>query len=156
MKFKYLLALILSVAFYGCSATQLATLDSDTVAGLDLISTATAAAQSSGALTGKTANIVSDVGITSNALGTLLTGQPITTAQATAVAASYKSNATTTGYMVAAAPVINALVSLVNSKIAAGATPAQVVTAGTTLLANAPAAAQASLPPTPTPAQVTL
>lgn len=149
MKFNLLFLLPLCVFFYGCSASQLSTLDSDAVVGLSLIQSATAAASSSGVLTGSTASIVSDVGITANALGTLLTGQPITTAQATSVAASYKSNATTTAYVAAGVPVINALVSLVNAKIASGASTATVVAAGTQLLANAPSAAQAGLVPMP-------
>lgn len=135
----------LCVPMVGCAGISAAQLDSDAIVGLSLIQTATAAASASGALSGSTASIVSDVGISANALGTLLTGAPITTAQATAVAASYKSNATTTAYVAAAVPVVNALVSLVNAKIASGASQSDVIAAGTQLLANAPAAAAAGL-----------
>ena len=72
-------------------------------------------------------------------------GYRLTTDQAKAVAASFHSNSATSSYAAIGAPIINALVGVVNAKIAAGATQADTITAGSQVLANAPSAVNAAV-----------
>jgi hypothetical protein len=130
----------------GCAGNSLQVLDSDAVTALSAIQASTATALASGALpAGKTTSIVTDANTISSGLETLLTGQPLTAAQVGSVAASFKSNSATTGYLQLANAIGGQLVGIVNAKLASGATSSQAVAAGTQVLVNAPSAVQAGI-----------
>lgn len=146
---KYSLSSVLLVASFllsGCAGVTWQQVDAGAVTGLSLINQATSAAIASGAIPkGNVTNIVTDANTISAGLETILTGQPLTTKQASDVAGSFHSNSATTSYAAVAVPIVNALVSVVNAKLASGAPPAYAIAAGTQVLVNAPAAVNAAV-----------
>ena len=124
MKKLFLLPL-LALGLYGCTTAQLSTFDADAVTALSSINGLTGAAIASGALPSgsKAAGIVTDANTISAALETIATGQPLTTTQSTAIATSFKSNASTTNYAALVPLIVNPIVQLVQAKIASGAIP---------------------------------
>jgi len=143
---KHSIVLLLCIALFGCTTAQLSTFDADAVTALSAINSLTGAAIASGALpSGKASDIVNDANTISAALETIATGAPITKDQAVAVATSFKSNSSTTSYAALVPLIVNPIVQLVQAKIAAGATTAEVQTAQVQAIANAPTAVQAAV-----------
>ncbi len=94
---------------------------------------------------GKTADVVNDTATLSNAFETINTGQGFTDEQALAVAKSFKSDASTTGYIELAATISQFLVPFVNSLVQQGLPPAEVQAQTTQVLTNLSPAVQAGV-----------
>jgi len=140
--------LMLSVALLptGCATGSANSVSSDVISVLSDVQKASTALASSGAIpAGTPSNVVNDAATISNALETINTGQGITQSQALAVAQSFKSNASTTGYIQLAATVSQVLVPFVNSLIQQGQSPAQVQAQTTQVLTHLAPAVQAGI-----------
>ena len=128
----------------GCAALQ--EYEPAVVTALTDLQQQAAKAQASGAVpAGKATNIVNDTSTTTSALETLVTGQPITDGQTSALVASFKLDSTSATYASLGVLVVNGLVSLTDSLIAAGKTQAEVKADQVNYLVNAPTTVQAAL-----------
>ncbi len=140
-----------ALALSGCQTVNgVTTLSPTAVSVLSSLQKASSALAASGALpAGKTTDVVNDTSTISNALETINTGTGFTQAQALAVAQSFKSNASTTGYIELAATISQYVAPFVNSLVQQGLSAAEVQAQTTQLLTNLSPAVQSGISSTP-------
>jgi hypothetical protein len=147
MKKHIYIPILTCLGLFGCAG--MSPLEPTVVSVLSAIQSASSKLAASGAVpAGKSTDVVNDASTITNALETINTGAGITPQEATDVAASFKSNASTTGYIQLAAAISDVLVPFVDDLIKSGLTPAQVQTNTTQALVNIPAAVAAGTSPT--------
>lgn len=141
-------AITIAIHLTGCQTTNgVTTLDPTAQTVLSAIQNAAKQAAASGALPSgsKGAGSVTDAQTIGVALQTLNSGTGISIPAAQDVAASFKSNSATTGFITLGATIIDALLPAINALVNSGASTSTVQNVTNQVLANAPSAVAAGL-----------